>query len=572
MKRFIAAPQQLPEYVRAEFPAFVEFIKAYYQWLDEEYSIGRLEELVDIDDTVDGFVKYFRKQLDVYGISTKSVDPRQTLKHIKELYSAKGSPQSFQFLFKLLYGKNSSVIHPWDYAFKPSEGKWTQDISILVFITSGSALDLAGNSITITDVDGNTYRTVVRDINQRKNGVVEVFIKRISPRAKLVTMQTLDGGITANVFNTTTKAKVYQSGKGFRIGQVFPVNSSSGVGSLIKVKAVNKDGGIKSVDIISFGSGYLADFNVILSPQNAIDAASLGSYIELGSISYPTNDVIDPQNEQGSIIQHDYTALANTYMQDLTYVGNVLAEFTSQSLANVTAADEYAIINLYAGNLCIYPGYYLDSTNIVGDLVYIQDSYYYQAFSYVTALDETIDTYRDVLLKVVHPAGTKHFGLYQIDNTFQLDPVVAASLNLIAKADALREYVNAVGEIAFAFEKQLSDSAVFTDTQILVASFYRTFNHSAVVTDAFGIDSSIETDGDSAVITDDYILLVPGIQVADGVNATAEIDSKDATKYTTDSSIIDTLYGGLYMDPLYVYQNPPYWLAGYLENERAFTN
>ena len=63
--------EQLPEFVRADFPTFVEFVKTYYRWLSTQ-SVGNIETVVDIDRTPVQFVSSFRRELDVLGFTSDS--------------------------------------------------------------------------------------------------------------------------------------------------------------------------------------------------------------------------------------------------------------------------------------------------------------------------------------------------------------------------------------------------------------------------------------------------------------------------------------------------------------------
>lgn len=582
MKPYLSIVQQVPEFVRSEYPAFVEFLKAYYQWLEEEYNIGRLEELVDIDSTTDGFLKYFRKQLDIHGI-TANTSNRNYLQHIKELYTAKGSEASFEFLFKILYDKPSSVIYPWDYVFKPSEGVWTQDTSFLVKVTTGDYNHILSSSVVVTDVTGRQYKTYVRDINIRPNGLVEVFIKRFDFFEKLETLSSLDGLFSSEIQSTTTKAKVIQGGAGFKVGQVFSANTQAGQGTLIKVKSVDKAGAIKVVEIIKFGTGYAANFNVVLSAYGTPDLTQLGSQITLnldvdanGSVdatsTYQTDDYTDSQNETGLIVKHDYTNFSTAYMVDPTYVGELVGEIDSNASAIYKSDRPYAIIRMIVGDLCIYPGYYQNSTNILGDLVYFEDSYYYQAFSYVTVIEENLEHYASLLRKVLHPAGTKHFGIMEVSNAYQLQVQTDPALNLIAKADALRDFVTMVEQLSFAVETAWSDTLTVTDLISTVAQYIRGtadgFADSATATD-FSYRHAKPVVIDVVSMTD-LFTAVPGIGTLDLVT-TSQLLSFDVDKYLS-NSVQTTNAGGVWGNPYTEVDPTYYWTPGYLENERNISN
>lgn len=571
MNQYLSVTRQVPEFVRAEYPAFIEFLQAYYKWLEEEYSIGKVGNIVDLDNTVDGFLQYFRRQLDVHGVTVNTAD-NNYLKNIKQLYTSKGTFAGIEFLFKILFNKTSTVLQPWDYVFKPSDGKWTQDTSILAILTSGQVDSIVGNPIIVFDGNGRSYKTYVRNYNQRSTGVVELFVSRFTPQNKLVRFTSEDGTIAGNILNTTTKAQVQRSGAGFRIGQVFAIQSTTGSGSLIKVKSVNVDGGITALDIITFGTGYASDFNAFISPTDAIDTASIGARLQIGNFTFPTDDNVAAQNERGEIIRHDYTNLVNQYVEDPTYVGETVAEIKSQE-GVVYGNDQYALILMRAGNLCVYPGYYSTSDNIVGDATFIQDSTYYQAFSYVTVIEESLDKYGSLLRRVLHPAGTKHFAQFQVNNQFKLNIAIDPQLNLISKADAVRDFIAAVDNlISFNFETLKADSFNATDVLTTTAVFSRTFNTNIQSSDL--ISKSVGRTLATELFITDAIAIVPGIAVQSEILVTDAVFSLTADKYQDDEVQTSNGISGIYMTPLYVLQSEPipYWEAGYLENERPITN
>ena len=57
-----------------------------------------------------------------------------------------------------------------------------------------------------------------------------------------------------------------------------------------------------------------------------------------------------------------------------------------------------------------YPGKFTDKLGMVSDIIRIQDSYYYQDFSYVLRSDIQINEFRDLVRSFVHPAGWNVFG------------------------------------------------------------------------------------------------------------------------------------------------------------------
>ena len=65
---------------------------------------------------------------------------------IKDLYSSKGTDQSYKLLFKILYGSDIEIIKPQDYTLSPSSNSYFTTKNILVEkISGGDPIDTKGN-------------------------------------------------------------------------------------------------------------------------------------------------------------------------------------------------------------------------------------------------------------------------------------------------------------------------------------------------------------------------------------------------------------------------------------------
>jgi sugar lactone lactonase YvrE len=59
------------------------------------------------------------------------------------------------------------------------------------------------------------------------------------------------------------------------------------------------------------------------------------------------------------------------------------------------------------------PGRYIDTKGFLSWNMRLQDNDFYQEYSYLIKVTEIVDRYRDVVKRVLHPAGSKMFGSYQ---------------------------------------------------------------------------------------------------------------------------------------------------------------
>lgn len=121
--------------------------------------------------------------------------------------------------------------------------------------------------------------------------------------------------------------------------------------------------------------------------------------------------------------------------------------------ARYNAADPVTITNLTRtgtvpglGNPVISgvienPGKYIDTKGFLSWDQFLQDGNYYQIFSYVIKSDLALKTYRNLVNKLVHPAGTRFFGQVNIEDIVDLsadiDTEVFITTNLIGGANGI---------------------------------------------------------------------------------------------------------------------------------------
>jgi hypothetical protein len=137
-KTSLLVNSQLPEFIREEYPQFISFLEAYYQFLETEQIVNgvtqqndltsklkNLRYISDIDQSLSQFEQQFYNEfLSLIPKDTK-VDKAFLIKNILPLYQAKGTEKSFQFLFRLLFGEEITISYPRNQILRTSDGKWS---------------------------------------------------------------------------------------------------------------------------------------------------------------------------------------------------------------------------------------------------------------------------------------------------------------------------------------------------------------------------------------------------------------------------------------------------------------
>ena len=411
--------KQVPEFVRSDYPIFVEFLKSYYEWLDQ-HERRDLLQLRDIDNTLDEYVQYFRRELDALGGEQfQYLDERLFLRKIKPLFKSKGTESAYRFLFKVLYNKTTDISYPWDSVLKASDGRWNQEMSLFIDITAGDANTLPGNRVSIkgTNVTINVFVTRVKHV---QNGVYEVFIDK-NYFGEILTNYTLDfNGIIGSIIPTTRKATIVRPGEGFKIGDLIEgttISNGTTITQLLKVTSVNSNGGITGIVNISFGAGYQNDF-FLLTSKASIRTSGSSFTLDKGvtrQYSLPDDSAIEKYQEYGYALNPNYVA---GFYGEATYVGTLIQQFFEETGIGESEETNFALIKFDIGAVAKYQGYYSTNDSFLDDDMFIQDSYYYQKYSYLITVDENLEKYKSLAKTYLHPAGTALFGEYQIQNNF----------------------------------------------------------------------------------------------------------------------------------------------------------
>lgn len=440
IKQSIAVQRQIPEHIRENYPAFVEFVKVYYDFL-EQTQAQNLEQIRDIDTTLEEFIDRFKSELAKNIPVELAGDKRLLLKHLREFYLSRGSEASFHFLFNALFNKDSTLFYPSTQILRASDGKWVQEVSVFVQLDEGTdSLHIANGKFVTINTGTKILTTFVNAVNQYSNNIFEVYIEpqfalNISVGSKLSV--TVDGvTYSGTTLKCPSKVKIYKSGKGFKVGDLFNLKTQLGEGCLIKVTKIDTDGAIKAVQILRFGLAYETTFYSYLSSKNleaieyihpihtgpyvpgrpAYNERS-GGFIDYGFAARQTYMYYDENIVVGSSDRR-----SDRYFADASYVGDIETQFFAEDVTNPIDED-IAIIQVDLGAVARYPGYYSSADGFISDEIYIQDGNYYQAFSYVIRVEEELRKYADIVKALVHPSGMKMFAEYNIFKELKLSAV-----------------------------------------------------------------------------------------------------------------------------------------------------
>ena len=302
---------QFPDFYREEGDNFLQFISAYYEWMDEQGPIKKSRNLIetsDIDSVSEEYIDFFLSKY-MNGIPKSVLSDKALLeKHILSVYRSKGSIEGLKLLFRLLYNIEIQVFIPQDDVLVLSGGKWsrkeyveveerelnhTYDNKLVRGTTSGARAYVLSIS-TINNDYGFAHIFYLTDIIPGPSG--SSFVP-----GEYLMYDGLDIRQATLIRGSVVGAVVTSSDENHAAGDILFTESTSGSELQFEVKTiVDPESAIGYINfkIINGGYGYALDTPVTVVRKFA--STGTGASFKVGSLSntsiftYNTN-LIDPE-------------------------------------------------------------------------------------------------------------------------------------------------------------------------------------------------------------------------------------------------------------------------------------
>ena len=223
-------------------------------------------------------------------------------------------------------------------------------------------------------------------------------------------------GQIASVTETTSFDLLFEDG--------FQMISDGSYYDIIKNEDWLVKGPIKRIELTNFGTGYTSANlpSITISTTTGSSANLIATNIQGKS----ANVSIDTSN--------NITGIGSIRAVEITNFG------INYSAANVSASavgDGNANLVSVITGLGIKEGVFLDDDGKI-DFKIIQDSYYYQDYSYVIKSGLAFQTYSDTLKAIIHPAGLQSFGEILLFAELDLSMLMSSTITTI---ENINEYI-----------------------------------------------------------------------------------------------------------------------------------
>jgi hypothetical protein len=377
-KTSLLIPSQLPAFIRDDpnYANFVSFLQAYYEWLETQDNITDVSKNLlnyhDIDGlfaantalngtskVVDEFINYFQNDFLSYFPKNILANQAEVTKLARQLYQSKGTPASYQFLFRILYNTEVDFFFTEDAVLKASAGTWYVPVSLK--LSSDDTNFLATTNLRVFGITSKSIATIENAV--LVNGKIEVFISNVERlfqsgefinivdsnnqlvyflNGKIVSSSTIGAEtLTAKIVGQISQININPNYRGLYYQPGNPVIVYNGLanvanphGAFAEVGTVTS-GSIQNINVLTGGYGYSTSPNTLIQITNAPGAIAI---VPTGGLDPAPSGVANV-----AFIPSDIISLSR-----YTTIGNTRYSFFSNNIsanANTTLANAFNFIS-----------------------------------------------------------------------------------------------------------------------------------------------------------------------------------------------------------------------------------
>ena len=374
-------------------------------------------QFLDHELVTDGFGNTVRVKADIGGIVTQSITDGGVFNATGDALELMGETSGAVAQAKVSKIENSTTA----LTFTISKGGsgYRTGINSLFNIESPGQIGTETPLLSVVSLSNTSYISIYTDlINSVKNVVLNGNLPASNVGLTFSSLGSNSTILSANLASATIYSII-----GAKLAQ----------GSVLV-------GSINAISILSPGRNYTSMPTVTVIDQDVASQSIVG---QNGKFS-GKDAVIVPNYAPGAITEIEVTSNA----EDADFILGETVNITNSrtSVFDTITVDtstvgipRHVLSTVRNGTSSVLTvtgiqrlaGRYLGTKGFLSWNNRLQDNYYYQEFSYVLKSPNLVDVYRDVVQNILHVAGTKMFGNYEIVSQPNMQISVASSVSEI---------------------------------------------------------------------------------------------------------------------------------------------
>ena len=399
----------IPDFVRHEHPRFYTFIETFFEYLENKYNTdeefephpywiaSNIVKNNDIDETYSDYLQYIHNELAIdfpTNVDGGAYTPyeesqhRHFLKMISHYYQSKGTVAGFTFFFRMLFNTYFDYYLPKLDILRVSDGKWTEPYHISIY--NNNDTELADEVATYT----NLIDARVVGATSGATGYVDLIYDTYvyAPKSTVVNdtySETFDEN--DEIFDTTV----------IHVSTTDVTYSIHDISAEVLSAIIVKINGVQAI--------YLTDYtlDVGLSEITLLSVPNLGDVITVSSATQTGKRWLNIVSRDGEFLEGEtlnFYPLTENNTPSVTFISDYKIREQSYDITDSTYFVDASQVGISRP-----VGYWLNMDGWLSSDKKLQNSYYYQDYSYVIQTDVIIHNYLAELKANTHIAGFKMF-------------------------------------------------------------------------------------------------------------------------------------------------------------------
>jgi hypothetical protein len=434
------AAQRIPFFIRNDYPRFAKLVEDFYKFLETNehflHVVETFSENTEINYEQDVFVQSFLSELGWNINRTYHFDLKLLVHTLREFYLQRGTPESFDYFFKVLFGSGAVISYPREQLFICSGASLSNNQWIL---TSGnnfsnSYLELDYLNIELKGLASGVTVFVNEIFPFYKDGILYLSILIENTRSEFAPEEqvqiTFGNKKIVEIIYLNLDIVIQKTGSNYSIGDTVEVTGATIPGEVV-VDAISL-GKIDGISVITRGSGYaLGDLvTAAYDEENSgrgftakVSGITTGGAIKTVTVTntgynfnkFPTL-AISSVAGAGAVLKAQSNSIGG--IKKLK-VNKEFWKFDSPETSTysiITNTGEGAELELFLKS-CINrkEKIYNDKRGFIGINSKLLDSNYYQNFSYTIEGAASKNQAQDLVKAFVHPFGYQNFFIFSLN-------------------------------------------------------------------------------------------------------------------------------------------------------------
>jgi hypothetical protein len=321
----------IPDFTETEYPLFVEFVTAFLKFCEQQrtfvdqtvypeygtspnsviqatstlggplYEGRKLLEYRDADSSLAEFKTHFLAMFGKNFPTYQYIPTDLFIKSLRQFYQAKGTVDSFQWLFRVLFNEDAEVYFPRQDILRASDGTWLAPISLkvsqplfgrpnadVIKFYIGQRIETATGSAqvesVITTIVGQSYgkNIVVNELRLKFDSILGQFL----PGQDLFNIDSADVVHTI-VLPVITDVIVNSGGSNYSVGDVVTFSEGPGGGEgygAFGIVSITSNTAINGVTVTAGGNGHLIGEPITFVSVSGHGASAFVSNIVFGEL------------------------------------------------------------------------------------------------------------------------------------------------------------------------------------------------------------------------------------------------------------------------------------------------